>query len=273
MSEQEHANTLPHRIFMEIAYDGTEYHGWQLQPNAPSVQEKMQNLMSELYAGQKITLHGSSRTDSGVHALGFAAHAVVPESPYIPFENLQKALNRRLPDAINIRRLEVAPETFHARFDARGKAYTYVLNLGEKTPCLARYSWHLPTCTRLDEFRQALKLMTGTHDFSAFAAEAGRYDDAVRTIYRIDVQQFESLLCITFVGNGFLYKMIRGLMGAATSVGLGRMEVEDIARILASRQRTAHVETCPPQGLFLMKVFYDDAEMHAFQLDKPPMFY
>ncbi|MDD3118386.1 MAG: tRNA pseudouridine(38-40) synthase TruA [Victivallales bacterium] len=263
----------PRHIFLEIAYDGTDFHGWQIQPNALTVQEKLQQVVSELYGGRYIHIYGSSRTDTGVHAMGFAAHATVPESPYIPFENLFKALNRRLPDTIKIRRLEVVPDDFHARFGARGKAYTYVLNLGEKTPFLARYSWHLPQCSRLDEVRAALEMLTGTHDFSSFAAEAGRYDDPVRTIYRIEAQHFGSLLCLTFVGNGFLYKMIRSLMGAITAVGMGRLEPDDIARIMAARQRTAHVETCPPQGLFLMKVFYDDAAMHSFHLDRPPMMY
>jgi len=266
-------NTISRHVFMEIAYDGTDYHGWQFQPNAPSVQEKLQQVMTDLYGRQPITVHGSSRTDSGVHALGFAAHTTLPESPYIPFENLFKALNRRLPDSIKIRRLQVINDDFHARFDALGKAYTYVLNLGEKTPFLARYSWHLPQCTRLDAMRESLDILTGTHDFTSFAAEAERYDDPVRTIYRIDTQQFGQLLCITFVGNGFLYKMIRSIMGAITAVGMGKLSPEDIARILVSRQRTAHVETCPPQGLFLMKVFYDQVALQSFQLEKPPVMY
>lgn len=260
-------------IYMEIAYDGTDFNGWQLQPNDPSVQGKLEQAMTSLYGGQLIRVQGSSRTDSGVHALGFVGHATVPESPYIPFENLFKALNRRLPDSIKIRRLHVVPDDFHARFDALGKAYTYVINLGEKMPFQSRYSWHLPQCTRLDAMREAFDILTGTHDFSAFAAEIERYEDAVRTIYRIDMQHFDQLLCITFVGNGFLYKMIRSIMGAVTAVGLGRISPADIAQILEGKKRTAHVTTCPPQGLFLMKVFYQEDELQGFRLEKPPVMF
>ena len=122
------------RFFMEIAYDGSEYSGWQIQPHSPSVQEVLQKELGKLYDGQSIHLIGSSRTEAGVHAQRFAASFLYPERPDIPLERLFKALNRRLPPAIRIRSLKEVPLEFHSRYDALGKAYTYVLNLGDETP-------------------------------------------------------------------------------------------------------------------------------------------
>ena len=261
------------RILLEIAYDGTEYHGWQMQPNGITVQEIIQQRLAKLFALNDIRIHGSSRTDCGVHAMGFAAHVTLPESPYIPFANLHKALNRMLPQSIRIRAIQEVGKEFHARFDAKGKAYTYVINRGEQTPFNARYSWCLPEFTDLAAARNVLNELTGTRDYSAFVAEANTYEDTVRTIYRIDMQEFGPYVCFTFVGNGFMYKMIRGLMGAISVVGMGKLAAEDIARIRDSHQRTARVETCPPQGLYLMKVFYNEDELHRFRLEQLPMFY
>lgn len=269
MTEQE----LPRRILLEIAYDGTDYRGWQSQPNGVTVQDILQQRMSKLYAVEDLRISGSSRTDSGVHALGFAAHVTVPQSPYIPFANLKKALNRLLPESIRIRSVTTVSDDFNARFDATGKAYSYVINRGQQTPFASRYSWHLPEFVNLEGARIALDHLTGTHDYSAFVAQAHTYDDPVRTIYRIDMQEFDQFVCITFVGNGFMYKMIRGIMGGISSVGINKLSAEDIPRIRDGRRRTPRVETCPPQGLFLMKVFYREEDMHAFRLERLPMLY
>jgi len=261
----------PRRVLLEIAYDGTDYHGWQMQPNGTTVQEVLQQRLAKLFALPDIRVHGSSRTDTGVHALGFAAHVTLPESPYIPFANLQKALNRSLPVDIRIRSVTEVADDFHARFDAQGKAYTYVINRGEQTPFNARYSWQLPEFSDLPAARAALDQLTGTYDFSAFAAEADTYENTVRTIYRIDLQEFGSYLCVTFVGNGFMYKMVRSIMGGIAAVGMGKIPVGEIVAIRESRHRTARIETCPPQGLFLMKVFYREADLHAFRLEQLPL--
>lgn len=263
-------NAPARRIFMEIAYDGGAYHGWQRQPDMVSVQQVIEEQLSALFAGQDIRLHGSSRTDRGVHAMNFAAHADLPPFPAIPDANIKKAMNHLLPDNIVIRTLTGIHHDFHARFDALGKAYTYVVNRGEKLPFLTNYSWHYPPMRDFEAIRAAMDIVTGTHDFSAFAAEAGKYESAVRTIFKIDIRHFGSLSCFTFVGDGFLYKMIRGLMGAAAIVGKGAVSPDEISGILAGKIRTARIETCPPQGLFLMKVFYTESEMREFSLQSPP---
>lgn len=262
--------TALRRIFMEIAYDGGTFHGWQFQPEHISVQQVIEEAFGSLYKGHEIKLHGSSRTDKGVHALNFVAHADLPLQPMIPVDNLKRALNNILCDEIVIRTVREASPDFHARFDALGKAYTYVVNTGEDLPFLSKCSWHYPAMQDFDAVREALDVLTGTHDFSSFAAEAGKYEDAVRTIFRIDMHRFGDLHCFTFVGDGFLYKMIRSIMGAAAVVGKGRLKAGDVKELLEMKKRIARVETCPPQGLFLMKVFYDQDAMQNFKLESLP---
>lgn len=268
--DSEHNSPAASRILLEISYDGSEYSGWQLQPHCLTVQQVLQDTLSRLFAGAPIHLQGSSRTDAGVHALGFSASFVAPPSPYISIEQLSKALNRLLPRSVRIRSVGQAPLEFNARHDAKGKAYTYVLNLGPETPFTARYSWLMRRPLDIENMRAAANYLTGTHDFSSFVVERKTIPDAVRTIYRIDFDQFGQFLCITFVGNGFLYKMIRCLMGLLEVVGRGLLEPAEAARILAAKDRVAAPETAPPHGLFLMKVFYDEDAMRRFKLTRLP---
>lgn len=264
MSIEETSYTPRGRFFMEIAYDGSEYSGWQIQPHSPSVQEVLQNELGKLYDGQSIHLIGSSRTDAGVHAQRFAASFLYPERPDIPQERLFKALNRRLPPAIRIRSLKEVPLEFHSRYDALGKAYTYVLNLGDETPFSCRYSWRSIHELDPDRIADAAERLVGTHDYSSFVVERSMIDEAVRTIYRIDVRTIGGFCCVTFVGNGFLYKMIRCLMGTLEAAGYGKLSPDDVSGILEARDRTCAPETAPAKGLFLMKVFYDRQELENY---------
>ncbi len=258
------------RYLLEIAYDGTEYSGWQIQPHCVAVQQVMQERLTKLYDRQPIHLIGCSRTDAGVHAQGFAASFLVPERPVIPPERLYKALNRQLPPAIRIRSLREVPLEFHSRYDALGKAYSYVLNLGESSPFTERYAWK--PIHRLDPalIREAAAVLTGTHDYSSFVVERSQIDDAVRTIYRIDVEEFGRFCCVTFVGNGFLYKMIRCLMGTLEAAGSGKLSPDAVREILEARDRVKAPETAPPNGLFLMKVFYDQPSLDSYRLPGLP---
>ena len=270
MSIEETTYTPLHRYVLEIAYDGTNYSGWQIQPHRLAVQEVIQKILTYMYMDQSIHLIGCSRTDAGVHALGFVASFLAPERPDIAPEKLLKAVNRQLPGDIKIMSIREVPFEFHSRYDAKGKAYTYVLNLKESSPFSDRYSWR--PLRRLDPelLNAAAQRLVGTHDFSSFVVERSKIDDAVRTIYRIDQQLFGDYCTLTFVGNGFLYKMIRCLMGTIEAAGAGKISPDAVTRILESKDRTNAPETAPPQGLFLMKVFYDEAELHDFKLEKLP---
>lgn len=257
------------RYKLEISYDGSDYCGWQIQPHSPSVQQTLQETLEKLYK-HPIHLIGSSRTDTGVHALGFVASFITPEQPDIPAENLMKVLNRRLPYSIRIRSAVEVPLAFHSRYDALGKAYTYVLNYGPESPFSVRYSWK--SCHTLDpeKIKAVLPVLTGTHDYSSFVVERSAIDDAVRTIYRIDYREFGHFGCVTFVGNGFLYKMIRCLMGTIEAAGAGKLSPEAVKRILEAKQRLAAPETAPPNGLFLMQVFYGEELLQNYETTALP---
>ncbi|MCQ2378148.1 MAG: tRNA pseudouridine(38-40) synthase TruA [Victivallaceae bacterium] len=258
------------RYRVVIAYDGTAYSGWQIQKHSLAIQEVIQKKLTNLYDRQEIHLVGCSRTDRGVHAQGFVASFLVPERPDIPPEKLMKAVNHQMPPEIKIRAIEEAPLDFNARFDTLGKAYTYVINNGPESPFLDRYAWHPIHRMDPEKIRAAAAMLTGTHDFSSFVVERREIDDAVRTIYRIEVQEFFPLIAVTFVGNGFLYKMIRCLMGTLEWAGAGKLSPADVKKILEAKNRLAAPETAPPNGLFLMRVFYDEASLQNFHLTQLP---
>lgn len=259
------------RVFFETAYDGTDFSGWQVQPDRISVQEVIEERLAQLYMNQPIRIHSSGRTDSGVHALAQAVTYDAPDAPRIPAENIQKALNNALPDSITVRHAFYAEfPDFHARYSAVGKAYTYVINRGEQLPFSARYSWHLSECRNISAIRSACNSLTGTHDFSSFTTSRKSIDCAIRTIYRVDINEFDDFLCLTFVGSGFLYKMVRSLVGLLALIGSGKVPSSDTARILSLKDRATAPKTAPPQGLFLMKVFYSTPEMEKFSLENLP---
>lgn len=259
-------------LLLEISFDGRDYGGWQIQPHCPTVQGLIQETLIKLYAGQEIKLLGSSRTDAGVHAVGFAAGFNPPDRPHIPAAQLQRALNGLLPNSIAIRNIREVPRDFHARFDAAGKAYTYVINLGEPKPFSANYAWRTHRKLDIEKMRAAARHLIGTHDFSSFVVNREEIEDAVRTIYDIKLQVFGQYLCITFIGNGFLYKMIRCLVGALEAAGAGKISAAQLKKILASKDRRKAPDTAPPHGLFLMKVFYGEKEMAKFKLENVPFF-
>lgn len=261
----------PLRLFMmELSFDGTDFQGWQIQKDGLTVQGLIQKRLSQLFGNYPIKLTGSSRTDSGVHAMGFVSSFFAPESPYIPDWKVKDALNRLLPPSIRIKNVVYAPEGFHARFSALAKSYTYVINRGGQSPFSAKWSWQLRNFDKLDELRKALDVITGTHDFSSFAVGRSNIDDPVRTIYRTDINEFGDFLCLTFTGNGFLYKMVRSLVGSMAKVGTGRLTAETVKTVLACRNRSESEPTCPPHGLFLMKVYYKENEWGNFRLEKIP---
>ncbi len=256
--------------FMELAYDGTDYAGWQIQPNGLTIQQVLEEKLAIIYANQIIRTDSSGRTDAGVHALGQTVTFSAPGRPIVQDWKLYKALNRMLPQTIRIREVKEVDGEFHARFSAVGKAYTYVINRGIPNPFTDRWSWNIPEFTALHELHKATDCLCGEHDFSSFTVDRKEIDDAVRTIYRIDIHEFGDLVCMTFVGDGFLYKMIRSLMGTLAFVGTGKVKPAEVKEILESRKRTSAYDTAPAQGLFLMKVFYDEKSMKKFKLEKPP---
>ncbi|UDQ97497.1 tRNA pseudouridine(38-40) synthase TruA [Lentisphaerota bacterium WC36G] len=266
-------------IFMTVAYNGRNYNGWQIQSEFPSVQQKLNEVLTYVFANQLVWVNGSSRTDAGVHALNLGASFKAPAQPAISDEQLFIALNKLLPYDIRITSLRtVTDNPIHARFDAKGKAYTYVINRGAVSPFNYDFCWHLNHCVNVEGMREAAKCLIGTHDYSSFVVEMKKVEDATRTIYDITIDEFgdnNQYIAISFIGNGFLYKMVRCLVGTLAGVGINKITASEVKDILLAKERNQALATAPAAGLFLMKVFYEqfDGANCEFKLTKLPFNY
>ncbi|MEM7674111.1 MAG: tRNA pseudouridine(38-40) synthase TruA [Verrucomicrobiota bacterium] len=243
-----------------VAYDGTEFDGWQSQPSGNAVQDYIEKRLSDIVK-QPANIHGSGRTDAGVHALGQVFHTDIAWDH--GGEALKRALNTGIPDTIRITdcRESAFGSEFHARFSATGKRYTYHISLSEVSPFECRFVTALHAKQfRLEEMLAATNLFLGKHDFAGFAArrEPGvAVSDSIREIFAIGWESKpEDRWVLSVEGSGFLYKMVRSIVGSLIQVGLGRLAISDIERILEIANRTHEVNTAPPQGLFLERVFY-----------------
>ncbi|MEJ6642011.1 MAG: tRNA pseudouridine(38-40) synthase TruA [Akkermansiaceae bacterium] len=244
---------------LTIAYDGARLGGWQIQPNAETVQELIEQALATV-AKEPLRLHGSGRTDAGVHALGQVAHFDAPDSLTMNPFNWVPALNTKLPPEIRIVECEEVPDDFHARFSAISKTYTYRLCLAPiLPPFLAHRAWHLPRQLNPDDLAEALTVFQGTHDFRAFAANRGNETadtDYVRQISRADFAPLDDGYLITFTGNGFLYKMVRLLTGAAVQAAQGYLRQDDLYDLVHSPSEKKSPLCAPADGLSLLKVDY-----------------
>jgi tRNA pseudouridine38-40 synthase len=246
------------KLKLTLAYDGTRYAGWQVQKTGPGVQEKVEQALARLFASRP-RVHSSSRTDSGVHALGLVAHVEIPRSEFkMSPVKLRLALNAFLPEDIRVLEVRRCRSDFHARFHATGKQYRYfVWNHPAMNPLLRHLAWHVPQKLDLQAMRAAAKLVLGTHDFRSFANQRNyEPESTVRTVRRCDIRRSGPLLTFIVEADGFLYKMCRSIVGSLVQVGRGRFAVSDIQRMLAARDRRAAGMTAPAHGLVLWKVFY-----------------
>lgn len=243
------------RYLLHLAFLGTGYHGWQIQQNAVTVQEKVEEALSELFS-QKITTHSCSRTDAGVHAKSFYCHFDA-DYPF-PVDRLPYALTTHLPPDIRPLDAGIVPDSFHARYDCRGKEYCYVIDnsvLGD--PFLIDRAWHFPFPLDERELDKTAKVFLGTHDFAAFRAQGSSVKNTVRTITRSQVDRDGDLVFYTVAGDGFLYNMVRIMLGTLIAHQRQKLDREP-AEIFETGDRTLAGFTVPPQGLYLEKVFYDD---------------
>jgi tRNA pseudouridine38-40 synthase len=241
-----------------IAYDGTAYQGWQVQKTGTGVQELIEAACGKLFPSVK-RIHSSSRTDTGVHALGMVAHVEIPRPEFkMPVGRLAIALNAFLPDDIRVLSAVRVPDVFHARFDATGKQYRYyVWNHAAMNPLLRNRAWHFPVKLDVQAMRAAAKLFLGKHDFKSFAATRSyEMESNVRTLTRCDIKKSGANFTFIIEGDGFLYKMCRGIVGTLVQVGQGKIPLADVKSILASRDRRVAGMTAPAHGLVLWKVFY-----------------
>lgn len=240
---------------LTIAYDGTNYAGWQRQLNAVAVQQVVEDAFAHLTGGVAPTVSGAGRTDSGVHALGQVA------SVNVEFEHsaiaVQRAMNMRLPADIRVMDVVEAPVGFHARFQATGKSYRYrMITAAVMSPFDRQTAWHVPWPLDVAAMTSAAAQLVGRYDFASFQATGSTITDTVRTIERLAITDLGGELRIDVDGDGFLRNMVRILAGTLMEIGTGHRKPSDVAGILAARNRDAAGKTAPPQGLTLMAVRY-----------------
>jgi len=236
------------------AYDGTSFAGWQSQAGGTAIQDVIETRLAEIFKTPR-RIHGSGRTDSGVHARAQVFHfdAVWPHAT----EKLLAAFRVGLPAAIQIKSVRAVAAGFHSRFDATGKRYDYYVNLGDADPFTRPYCWPFFRPLDLPAMQAAAAILRGKHDFRAFTARNGpEREDTVRDLRRLDVTRHGRKIRVTAEADGFLYKMVRSLAGVLVTAGEGKLTPSDVRTILLSRERTAAVQTAPAQGLFLTKVNY-----------------
>ena len=242
-------------LLLKIKYDGSAYHGWQVQKNALSVQQVLQDSIERIY-GERLDVKGCSRTDTGVHAREFC---VSFKAPFYPGEyHLISALNNSLPYDIKAFSCEEVDNDFHARYSSKGKEYVYYIYNGKyPDPFKSNYSLHYKHKLNEKLMHDAAQKIIGTHDFRAFCSIKTDVEDTVRTIYDCTVQKDGEMIIIKISGNGFLYNMVRIIAGTLLNVGTGKITPDDIPLIIESKDRTKAGKTLCAKGLFLNKVFYD----------------
>ena len=250
------------RLKLTIAYDGRPYAGWQIQPNADTVQERLEGALAEV-GKEAIRIHGSGRTDTGVHAAGQVAHFDAPAALTMNPLNWLAALNTKLPATIRVMACEEVPDDFHARFSAVAKTYCYTLSTAPVLPPLeAGLAWHLPRQLDPATLEEALAHFRGSHDFRAFAAARGNETadtDYVRELHEASLAPLANGYQLTFTGTGFLYRMVRLLTGAAVQAAQGRLRLDDLAALLdqpPDLPRGKSPLCAPPDGLVLRHVAF-----------------
>lgn len=251
---------MERNILLTIQYDGTGYCGWQRQPDVKTVQGEVEKVLSKLCA-MPIRVEGSGRTDAGVHALG--QRATFHGEFSIPTERIAFAGSNLLPPDIRITGAEEVPAGFHARFDAKGKKYTYrIANTNRKDPFRRNYVYFVSDTLDEAAMNRGAERIIGTHDFKCFeAANPSPKEDTVRTVFSLDLTRRGDELALDIVGSGFLYNMVRIITGTLLDVGTGKIPPEAVSRMIESKDRTLAGHTAPPQGLYLAEVYYEDGRV------------
>lgn len=243
------------RIKLTIEYDGTDYVGWQIQPNGISVQQRLEEALAQL-SGETIRVHSSGRTDAGVHAQGMVCH--FDTSRELPLSAWREGANRFLPQDIAVRRAEVVAADFHARFAASGKCYRYTLLLGEiRSPLLRRNSWQVRPPLDLELMQTAARQFVGRHDFAAFRTSGCAAETTTREIFAVSFFEEFPLIHIDVEGSGFLKNMVRMIVGTLVEVGRGKRPLADIGKLLLRDAEVKPAFTAPAQGLCLREVRYE----------------
>ena len=241
------------RYLINFSYDGSKFHGFQRQNKLKTVQGEIEKALANL-AQSEVSIHASGRTDKGVHAKNQYAHFDLDKDikPY----NLKKYLNSNFNEEIYIKSVENVSNSFHARYNVKDKTYSYYINMDEFNPIEKDYVYQLCKKIDINEMKKASKCLIGEHDFRSFATDSNDKENTIREIYSITFENVNNQLKVTFVGNGFLRKMVRNIMGILIEIGLNKKKGSYLKDILDSKKRIGNLKCAPPEGLYLEKVSF-----------------
>lgn len=272
--EPEAATEWPTRCWhLSIAYDGGAYHGWQVQPQHPTVQSELESRLRVLFRSPELRLAATSRTDAGVHALDQHVSFACPSPRSLTGAAIRRALNRWLPSDIRVMSAESAPLGFHARYDAWGKSYTYVIVTGECCdPFRGPFVWLHSRPLDLGAMRAAADMLVGEHDFASFGVNPKReIETTVRRLVALEIHAEGTTVALHVSGRSFLYKMVRSIVGLLAKIGRGECGAARAEAALRARNRAAlQADTAPAQGLFLARVFFSESEWCSYEPGLPP---
>ncbi|HEY5753357.1 MAG TPA: tRNA pseudouridine(38-40) synthase TruA [Chthoniobacterales bacterium] len=244
------------RLHLILGYDGRPFSGWQSQPVKNGIQDHLEKAFSTIL-GKRVVVHGSGRTDAGVHACGQSAHADVP-ADHLATDRWRAALNAHLPPEIRVKQIRVVSEKFHARFSAKSKQYRYrIFNESWLDPLEIGRAWHVPGALDVTAMNEVAIILTGRHDFRAFAANRGKPEETtIRDVWKIALRKQGPVITLTFEGEGFLYKMVRMLAAILVRAGQGKISTGEIRRLLTDPSAKKSSHTAPAEGLYLVGVGY-----------------
>lgn len=242
------------RVMITFSYDGTNFHGFERQPNYRTIQEEIENVLKYINNDSNTFIVASGRTDKGVHAINQVCHVDINVN--ITEYKLKRAMNSLLPEDIHVISTKFVEDNFHARYNVLEKVYEYKLNMGEYNPIERNYIYQLNKELDIEKIEKAIKYFIGVHDFKAFTPNKDKRENYVREIYDASIKVNDNIVTFTFRGNGFIKYQIRNMVGLLIEIGLHRKDESSVLEILESKNRSNHFRTSHPEGLYLKEVIY-----------------
>ena len=242
------------RYLITFSYDGTNYNGYQKQKEGNTIQGTLENILTKINGNKLVSISASGRTDAHVHAIRQTAHFDMDVS--IELDSLKRALNSMLPGDIYVKNIETVSDDFHARYDVKAKEYIYMINIGEYNPMERNYVYQYNKNLNIEDMKEAIKNLIGTHDFTSFTKADDERENYERTIMEAEISTENNYIKFRFLGTGFLRYMVRNMVGSLIEVGEGKRSPESIIELLELKDRTKAGKTAPPEGLYLKEVFY-----------------
>jgi len=242
------------RYKIDFSYDGTNFNGYQLQPNLRTVQGELEKAVSNLNRQTYTSVQSSGRTDKGVHALNQVAHFDLTIDTTL--DKIKRGLNSNLPEDIHVIKVTQVSDEFHARFSAKKKEYVYRINVGEYNPIDRNYIYQYNRPLDINKMKEAIKSFEGTHDFTSFVSSEDERENKVRTIIKTDIKAKKDIIEISFQADGFMKYQVRNMVGLLIAIGNNKKEVSDVNKIIEAKDRTKSVKTAAAEGLYLKKVWY-----------------